>query len=208
MSSELFGGEDMPDRGLGNGAGYVIINVTSEEGAVNHAAYFRGSMEKAVIFVPGAVFNKESWYCLAKPLQQLHISSLALDGKSKQAVLAAIDLLKHKGFKHLILVGGSMGGSAILDALDIRTDESISKIILLAPSGGSPVKSEQINKMFIVSKEDRLGVYPHVRALYLQSSEPKKIVEFDGSEHAQHLFKTAQKESLIKWIIDFVVEGE
>jgi len=208
MTAKLFGGEKMPDGGLGNKEGYVIVNVTSEEGAVSPAAYFRGDLEKAVIFVPGAVFGKESWYFLAKPLQQMHIASLALDGKSKHDVLSAVELLKHKGFKRILLVGGSMGGAAVLDALEISTDESISKIILLAPSGGSPVKSEHINKLFIVSKKDRLGIYPNVRALYLHSAEPKRILEIDGSEHAQHLFNTPKKESLIKWIIDFVVEDE
>ena len=62
---------------------------------------------------------KESWYLLAEPLQRMNIASLALDGKSRQDVLAAVNLLKGKGFKNILLAGGSMGGAAVLDALEI-----------------------------------------------------------------------------------------
>jgi predicted alpha/beta hydrolase family esterase len=183
-----------------------VVEIKTETGIKFSAAFFDGGKDKVVVFVPGAVFDKESWFFLAERLQRLNIASLSLDGKTRDAVWAAVDLLKAKGFKHILLVGGSMGGSAVLDALEARTDESISGIILLAPAGGSPVKSPEINKLFIVSKEDRLGIYSSVKALYVHSSEPKKFVEFDGSEHAQHLFKSPHKEALSTLIADFVIE--
>jgi dienelactone hydrolase len=181
-----------------------VVEIKTEAGGTFSAAFFEGGKDKVAVFVPGAVFNRESWFDVSLRLQQQGIASLSLDGKTGDAVLAAVDFLKAKGFKNIVLVGGSMGGSAVLHALETRTDECISGVILLAPAGGPPVKSTEINKLFIVSKEDRLGIYPSVRNLYNNSSDPKKLEEFDGSEHAQHMFKTAHKEALTGLIVDFV----
>lgn len=187
-------------------ADYEIIKIKTETGTESLAAFFDGGHDQVAIFVPGAVFNKESWFDLAERLKKLDIASLSLDGNTRDAVWAAVDLLTAKEFTKIILVGGSMGGAAILGALETRTDESISKIILLAPVGGPPVRSTGINKLFIVSKEDQLGIYSFVKALYEHSLMPKKFVEVDGSEHAQHLFNSSHKEAVTKLILDFVNE--
>lgn len=185
---------------------YDTVKIKTEDGNQNLASYFDGKSGQAAIFVPGAVFNKESWFHLADRLQNLNIASLSLDGKKLDDVLSSIKAMKDKGFKEISLVGGSMGGAAILEALDRKTDECINKVILLAPSGGKPITSKKIKKFFIVAKDDRLGLYTDVKNLYEGSSDPKKIVEFEGSEHAQHLFKSSHKEELSKLIIDFIAD--
>lgn len=191
-----------------NGSGYEIIKLTSENGTQSPAAFFAGASDKAVVFVPGAVFDKESWYFLAERLQARHIASFALDGKTPDAVRAAVDCLKAKGFKRISLVGGSMGGAAVLNALERQADESITGIILLAPSGGAPVDSDQIDKLFIIAKEDSPALHASVKAVYAHSAEPKTFEEIEGSAHAQHLFKTSQKELLSNLIVDFIADGE
>jgi len=183
---------------------YSVVGIKAERGSESTAAYFDGKNAQIVIFVPGAVFDKESWYFLAERLQKMNIASLPLDGKTPDDVLAAIKFAKQKGFKKICLVGGSMGGAAILNALEKKSDASISKVITLAPAGGGPIKSQSIKKLFIVAKDDSLGLYPDVKKLYESSLDPKKFVEFDGSEHAQHLFKTSHKEELSKLIIDYI----
>ncbi len=183
---------------------YKIINIKSEHGRESLAACFDVKGSQAVIFVPGRVFNKESWFFLAERLQQLHVTSLSLDGKEEEDVLSAIGVMKDKGFKKIALVGGSMGGAAILQVLEEKTDASINKVVVLAPFGGSPIKNEKIKKVFVVAKEDYLGIYPNVKTLYMDSSDPKTIVEFEGSEHAQHLFKGSHKEKLSRLIVDFI----
>jgi hypothetical protein len=185
---------------------YDTIEIATENGNHNSAAFFDGKGGQGVIFVPGAVFNKESWFHLAERLQHLNIASLSLDGKTLYDVLSSIKVMKEKGFKVITLLGGSMGGAAILDALDRRTDVCINKVILLAPSGGKPIPSKGMKKLFIVAKHDRLGIYDDVIELYEGSSDPKKIVEFEGSEHAQHLFKSPHKEELSRLIIDFITD--
>lgn len=185
-------------------ASYDVVKIKTESGSESSAAYFKGTNGQAAIFVPGAVFDKESWFFLAERLQKKHVASLSLDGKTPSVVLAAINYLKGKGFKKIALVGGSMGGAAMLDALSQKTDAAINKVIALAPAGGNSIQSQKINKLFIVAKHDGLGLYPDVKNLYQASSEPKKFVEVDSSAHAQHLFKTSHREELAKLIVDFI----
>ena len=86
-----------------------------------------------VIFAHGAIFNKESWYFLAEKLQQKGIASLSIDfsgyGKSKAGtgglpndILGAVAYLKTKKYNKIAIVGGSMEGAAVLNALKIKTD--------------------------------------------------------------------------------------
>jgi hypothetical protein len=52
-----------------------------------------------------------------------------------------------------------------------------------------------------------LGIYSKVKKIYTYSSEPKKMVEYEGSEHAQHLFKSSHKDELADLLIDFISEN-
>ncbi len=183
---------------------FINVQINAENGIQSLASYYAADTNQGVIFVPGKIFKKESWFFLNEQLQKSNITSLSLDGKTKGEVLASINLMKNKGVKKIALVGGSMGGAAVLNALDEKTDETINKVIVLAPYGGSPIDSAKINKLFVVAKNDRLGVYPSVKKQYLESSEPKKIEEYEGSEHAQHLFKGSHKKDLSRLIIDFI----
>jgi dienelactone hydrolase len=203
IATSAFGQVHASDESIGK-PNYDIVEITTEKGNESSAAYFDGKNGQVVIFVPRAVFNKESWFFLAERLQKMNVASLSLDGKTPDDVLSSIKFLKEKGFKKVSLVGGSMGGAAILDALDRKTNPSINKVIALAPAGGNPIKSKKIKKLFIVAKNDSLGLYSDVKKLYESSSDPKKFVEFAGSEHAQHLFNSSHKEELSRLIIDFI----
>lgn len=187
-------------------AKYDIVKIKTENGIESTAAYFNRGNGQAVVFVPGAVFDKESWFFLAERLQKKNVASLSLDGKTPDVVLAAIKYLKEKGFEKIALVGGSMGGAAVLDALTRKTDAAINKVIALAPAGGNSIKSEKIKKLFIVAKHDGLGLYSEVKNLFTQSSDPKKFVEIEGSQHAQHIFKGPHKAELSQRIIDFITQ--
>ena len=183
---------------------YDVLQLKTASGNENSAAFFKGTGDQVVIFVPGAVFDKESWFFLAEKLKKMHVSSLSLDGKTPDSVLAAVNYLKKKGFKKIDLVGGSMGGAAVLGALGRQVDENINKVITLAPAGGDPIKNEKIQKLFIVSKQDSLGLYPEVKSLFNESSDPKKFAEIEGSAHAQHIFKGPHKAELTQLIVDFI----
>jgi pimeloyl-ACP methyl ester carboxylesterase len=141
------------------------------------------------------------------------ISSLAINfrgygnsmpGKSKEVyydVLGAVDYLEERGIEHIALVGGSMGGAAILRALAHKVNVRIDKVVLLAPAGGEAIKSNTIKKLFIVSKGDKR--YPRVHTLYTASSEPKELKVYPDTSHAQHIFKTEAEVDLTNLIINF-----
>ena len=193
---------------------YELITYNTEDGGVIEASFFKGDQDFAVIFAHGAIFNKESWYFMAERLQKVWISSLSLDfrgyGNSKKGstdkrsldILGAIDYLKEKGFNKIAIVGGSMGGAAVLNALDIKTDAVIKKVVLLAPAGGKGIASKSIKKMIVVSKNERL--FTRVNTIYDESAQPKQLKVYPGSFHAQHMFKAEYNDELTTLIIDFL----
>ena len=202
-----------------NNSDYELITYPTEDNGVIEASFFKGGERNlAVIFAHGAIFNKESWYFLAEKLQTKGISSLSIDfrgyGNSKKGttnkrsldILGAVDYLKSKGFNNIAIVGGSMGGAAVLSALDTKTDSVIKKVVLLAPAGGVGIASKSIKKLIIVSKDE--GLFKRVNTIYNETTQPKKLKVYPGSYHAQHMFKADYKNELIKLIVAFLSTSE
>ena len=113
-------------------------------------------------------------------------------------ILGGIDYLKGQGYKNLALVGGSMGGAAILNALELSTDSAIKKVVLLSPAGGPAIT----RKLIVVSKDEAL--YNRVNAIFDASANPKATKVYAGSYHAQHMFKSDYADDLTHLIIDFL----
>lgn len=195
-------------------ADYVPVQFETEDGGTVEASLFKASPKRAVVLAHGAVFNKESWYDLAGALRKEGVTALSIDfrgyGKSKAPnkadkhldILAAVDFLTKKGYESISLLGGSMGGAAALRALDLRHDDAVDKVVLLAPAGGPPVKSPDADKLFIVSEGDRL--LESTRNLHEKSSKPKRLEVLSGSAHAQHIFKTKEGPKLTDLIVSFL----
>lgn len=193
---------------------FELITYTTEDDGIIEASFFKAKQDLVVIFAHGAIFNKESWYFLAERLQKKGVSSLSINfrgyGNSKNGstnkkeldILGAIDYLKGEGFKNIAIVGGSMGGAAILNGLNIKTDFAIKKVVLLAPAGGDGIASKSINKLFIVSKDERL--FSSVNTIFDESSSPKELKVYLGAFHAQHMFKAEYSNELIGLIVNFL----
>jgi alpha-beta hydrolase superfamily lysophospholipase len=201
---------------LSSASNYQKVTFETEDGARIECSFFEARKIQAVVFAHGAVFNKESWYPLAECLQKEGVSSLAIDfrgygnslpGKSKALyydVLGAVDYLEKSGFEHIALVGGSMGGAAILRALGDKVNPRINKVALLAPAAGEAIKNKIIKKLFIVTKGDRF--YSGVYALFTTSSDPKELKVYPGTSHAQHILKTESGRDVTTLIINFLRE--
>lgn len=193
---------------------FQSITFKTTDNGIIQGSLFEADKKLCVVFAHGMVFNKESWYQVAGHFQKAGISSLSIDfrgygtskaGTSKELyfdILGAIDVLQKSNYKHIALVGGSMGAAAITHALAHSPNSPVSKIILLAPAGGDPVKSDQIQKLFIVYAED--SFYSTVESLYVLSSEPKTLKVYTGSSHAQHMFKTDFKDDMLQLMIHFL----
>lgn len=195
---------------------FEIVSFATKDGGEIEAALFEAQGETAAVFAHGAVFNKESWYPQAEQLREAGVTAISIDfrgyGNSKAGsssakyhdVLGAVAYLEQKGFEKIALVGGSMGGAAVLAALAKTDSKAIVKAVLLAPAGGDDITSTTISKLFIVSEGDRLAAT--VKRLHEGSAEPKQLHVYTGDAHAQHLFKTEHAEDLTDRIVKFVAK--
>lgn len=196
---------------------FELVNFDTDDGGRIEASLFKAGDDKAVVFAHGGVFNKESWYFLAEEFQRSGVTALSIDfrgyGNSKGGstpkkmydVLGAISLLRERGFEDINVVGGSMGGAAVLVAL-AKNSIPINKVVLLAPAGGPAITSATTDKLFVVSADER--VFSGVEAIYDASAEPKHIHIYPGSTHAQHLFKTEVRDELVERILNFIQPGQ
>ncbi len=178
-----------------------IHKLTIRPGVETEVAYFKGTGKQAIVFVPGSRYQKDSWYFLADRFQQLGIASLALDGSS---ISNSIDFLKQKGYNEITLIGGSMGGEAVLSYVEKSDEESINKIVVLAPYGGNPIKNDKISKLFVVATKDMHDLHSDIVTLHDESAEPKMLKVYESRAHAQELFMGKDKEDVINLILKFV----
>jgi pimeloyl-ACP methyl ester carboxylesterase len=188
----MAGGLDKKDVVTGPDSGFYLSDAT----------YFHADGIQAVVFVPGFIFNKESWFKLAKPLQKHGVASVSLSGKTVENVKAGIQLLKEKGFKEIVLVGGSSGAAAILQALSSRV-EGVTKVVTLSAVRGNPIADKSIKKLFVVSKGEKS--FTKVQGFYNASSEPKSLKVFEGKKHAQFLLFSQHKKELTNIMKEFIL---
>ncbi len=205
MKSELAGQGD-----------FKLVTFSATDGGTVEASLFEASEEKVIIYAHGAVFNKESWYFLAEKFQGIGVTSLSIDfrgygnstgpnlNQKYNDILGAIDYLQEKGYKQIYIIGGSMGGAATLDALSRLENQTVAKVVLLAPAGGPEISAPSIDKLFVVSKNE--GLYPRIINIFDASANPKILKEYNGSAHAQHMFKEDYAEELVELIINFITK--
>jgi alpha-beta hydrolase superfamily lysophospholipase len=200
---------------------FELVSFGTKDGGKIEAALFAPANNetdsKVVIFAHGAIFDKESWYFLAEAFQQAGISALAIDfrgygnstpgssAKKMYDILGAISYLDTQGFTDINVVGASMGGAAVLLALDENT-LPIQKAVLMAPAGGPAIRSTVTEKLFIVSENERM--FSRVMAIHAASAEPKQVQVYPGNAHAQHMFKTDVRDELIERIMNFIMPNK
>ncbi|MDH5609402.1 MAG: alpha/beta hydrolase [Cyclobacteriaceae bacterium] len=194
--------------------GFDLVRFATSDSARIEAAFFNVPGERAVIFAHGAVFSGKSWYFMAERLRENHIASLCIDfrgygnstdgstGDKGLDITGAVDFLKAKGFTRISLVGGSMGGAAILQSLQARPDPVICSVVLLSPASSLAISSPDIRKLFVVSRDE--GLYGRVFSAYTSSSLPKELTVYPGSAHAQHMFKEPYSDDLQELILSYL----
>lgn len=184
---------------------------TADDGLIEGALYSEHN-DRVVLLCHGAVFDKESWSELAMELREADIDAFAIDfrgyGNSTAPtpdareldVLGAIGHLEEKGYEEIGIVGGSMGGQAVLRALARETPPAVDRVAILAAAGPG-IETEQIEKLFVVARRD--GMYSGVLETFAESRAPKDIQVFTGSGHAQHLFRGRHAEELTHLLVRF-----
>ena len=196
------------------GGGFREISYQTRDGGVIFGNLY-GEGPHAVLLGHGAVFDKESWDLLAKRLAAEGHQALAIDfrgyGKSKagrsrgglhEDITGGIRYLREQGAVRVSVIGASMGGGAVGDAVTQLDSGEIDGLILLA---AAPIRSPerlQGRKLFIVSGGDpsRSSVENQFQA----ASEPKKLTILPGNAHAQHIFPTTLGEELTEIMLAWI----
>ena len=191
------------------------VSFNTKDGGVIHADYY-SSGELAVVLAHGAVFNKASWHRLAEMLIANDIGALAIDfrgygqstGGSRpddrfEDILAAVRYLHQKGIKQVVVLGASMGGGIAGNAATHAQVGDISGLILLSPTPISNPEKMKADKFLYIASENESGVST-IKAQYQQAPDPKQLKLLKGGAHAQHVFKTAEGDTLTKMIIQFM----
>lgn len=192
-----------------------IISFRTEDNGTIYATLY-GSGKNGVVLAHGAAFNMESWHPLAIKIRALGMSVLAIDfrgyGKSKagtnenglyEDVLGAIQYLKSHGAQNVSVLGASMGGGASAEAAVKSKEKVINKLILLSPVPIRNPSGMKYNKvLYLASKDEPLRHI--IESQFKESPKPKQIRLFDGSAHAQNIFKTNRSDSLTNTIINFL----
>lgn len=194
------------------------ITFDTADGVTIDATLFPANSKDAVIFAHGAVFDKTTWYDQCEKLQARNVNALTINfrgyGKSDagdrsglhQDILGAIRYCSSNGLMRISVVGGSMGGMAILNALAEPDAPTVYKAVLLAPAGGKPLQSPDTDKLFICAEGDRL--VERVKSLYRDSAVPKHVEIVPGDAHAQHLFKTEHAAAVTQTIVEFLTKPD
>jgi len=167
---------------------------------LSDAVYYPANGEVAVVFVPGFIFNKESWKALATQFQKDGIASLAISAKSENPIRRAMQELARRGHKNLVLVGGSSGAAAILNTMEQVV--ATPSVVLMSPVRGNPMDDQPVDKLFIASEGEKS--FETAKKLYDASAEPKTMIAIPGTAHAQFLFYGPDKAMVTSAIVDFV----
>ncbi len=196
--------------------GFEGISFETSDDARIHGDLYPGG-DHAVVLAHGGVFNKESWKPLAMKLSSSGLTVLAIDfrgyGRSTEGsdegalhldVLGAIQFLKGSGARRVSLVGASMGGGAVGEAVTMIAPGEIDRVVLLAATGIEAPEKMSGNKLFVVSAGD--ASVEDVRDQFNRAPEPKKLVVLPGDAHAQHIFKTQQANLLTETITQWLHE--
>ncbi len=178
------------------------LTLTLESGSEHRAVLYDAAGDKAVILLHQMGTTAGSWRSLALPLQENGITSVALTILSSHGVNAAAKKLADMGKSDIVLIGASMGGGIVINTLAEGTPVNVRKVIFLAPTNKGPVLSPNLQKLYIVAKDDVYGKGAY--SAFETAAEPKRLIEYSGKAHAQTLFSTEHSEDLTRHIQSFI----
>lgn len=191
----------------------AVTFMTADGGSINALLFGKG--HHAVVLAHGAVFNKESWGDFAAALAAQGFTAMALDfrgyGDSKpgskpdglyEDILAAVRYLRQHGAVKVSVVGASMGGGAAAKASVAAKPGEIDKLVLLSPATIGRPEHLQGEILFLASQDESMA--GSIKAMFEKAPDPKNLTLFEGTAHAQHIFKTEQADKLTALIIEFL----
>ncbi|QDG78628.1 alpha/beta hydrolase [Labrenzia sp. PHM005] len=180
------------------------VVLTIREVIERNALWFEAEGTKAVVLAHQSGATAESWAPFAEKLQSQNIASIATSGISGEDIEAAVDFLTGEGFEDITLIGASLGGGGVQQAVANLPAGRIQKIILLAPSPGRALDDPETEKLFIYTRQD----FYRSRAVqaFEKAAEPKTLLELPGSLHAQDMLSGPHAKLLDQMIVRFILD--
>ncbi len=183
----------------------LLVTGKDSDFYMSDAAFYPAKGKRAIIFVPGYIFNKESWKKLAVNFQKRGIASIAISAKSNNPIRRAIQELVRRGYKDIILIGGSSGAAAILSTMEsVFSIDYVTGVVLMSPVRGNAMDDQPVRKLIIASAKEKS--FPKAKKVFEESMAPKKFMKIDGKAHAQFLFFGPNGKKVTQAIVNFVLE--
>lgn len=179
-----------------------LIELNLRGGISHKALFYKSDGTRAAILAHQTGASMESWEKFAKFLADHGVMSISLSSTTPDDVLAAVDYLKRKQYKDLTLIGASAGAGAITQAMTTEAFPPVKYVVLLSPSWCSEMQSDQILKLIILARQDFYK--SRAEATFKEASEPKKLIELDGSEHGQDLLTGEHSSRVLSEILNFL----
>lgn len=172
-------------------------------GDITHTSLlFPADTGKGAVLVHQSGKTMESWREFALVLAEKGITSIALSSMTPDDVLAAVNYLEEKKHDDIILIGASIGGAAITQALAAHDFDSVKKVVLLSPATGPAMTSDVVKKLILVAKADFYNSRSY--STFAEAVEPKVLVEYEGTEHGQALLTGGNSKFVEQAILKFL----
>lgn len=200
------------------------IRFTSDDG-VELAGELRGDGDVGVVLAHMFPTDRTSWSSFATDLADRGFRTLTFDfrgyGDSEgerdipeiwRDVVAAVRALREEGATRVVVVGASMGGTAVLLA---AVQEPVDAVVTLsAPSTfmGLTAPPEilagvSVPKLFVAADGDGTAAQT-AQMFYAQSPPPKRVEIVTGTEHGTDLLEGRQSEVVKRLVTSFLERVE
>lgn len=178
------------------------VTLTIRDVIERNALWFEADGSKAVVLAHQSGATAKSWTPFAKKLQAHQIAAIATSGVSGEDIEAAVAFLVGKGFTDITLIGASLGGGGVQQAVAKLAPGSVTRTVLLAPSPGKALENPDMDKLFIYTRND----FYRGRAVesFEKAAEPKILLELPGSLHAQDMLSGPHARLIEQTVLEFI----
>jgi dienelactone hydrolase len=172
--------------------------------------------------------DQRTWQPFAKLIAEKGFTALTFDfrgrGQSEgflrverldKDIRAAIEFLHNQGFKRIVCIGASMGGSACLKT---ALDTDLTGLVIIASPmnlghyrdvGPEDFPKLTMPKLYVCAENDTADGHPTglanpITSMYKISPEPKGIRLFPGTAHGTELFDTEYGNEFRELLVDFL----
>jgi pimeloyl-ACP methyl ester carboxylesterase len=164
--------------------------------------------------------DQSSWTPFAQYIAQRGFGAITFNFRADRSrlaldVRAAIEFLREQGYRRIVCMGASMGGTACIRA---AANADLAGLVVISslwttgsgPTGGALVVSSEdlaqltLPKLFVTTEEDGNGVPATIEDMYEVAPDPKALKIFPGSVHGTDIFATRQGDEFRDLLVDFL----